>query len=72
MMIYQSNTEQAQTAWDKKSVEEMAATMQDMDAANEAVTPENLRLRGYSIKDIEKYGVNAAHLARNLSVKVVQ
>lgn len=71
MIIYQSNTEQAPTIWDEKSIEEMAATMQDMDAISEPVTPENLIRRGYSRQDVIAYGLDAAHLARKLSVKQV-
>lgn len=71
MIIYQTHPAPAPTTWDKLTVSEMAATMQDMDAAGDPVTPDNLRLRGYSSEDITRYGLKAAHLARSLSVKTV-
>lgn len=57
--------------WEKLTVDEMAATMQDMDAAGEPVTPENLRCRGYSMADIKSFSLHAANLARKRSVKRV-
>jgi len=52
------------TGWQKLSVDEMAATMQHMDAAGVRTTQENLQLRGYSKDDISRFGLYAAHLAR--------
>lgn len=57
--------------WEKLTVAEMASTMQDMDSTGEPVTPDNLRLRGYSIADITKFGLRAANSARKRSVKQV-
>lgn len=71
MIIYQTHPAPAPTNWDKLTVSEMAATMQDMDAAGDPVTPDNLKLRGYSSEDITRYGLKAAHLARSSSVKRV-
>ena len=71
MIIYETSPAPIPTTWDKLTVSEMAATMQDMDAAGDPVTPDNLRLRGYSSEDITRYGLKAAHLARSLSVKMV-
>ncbi|WP_376709108.1 hypothetical protein [Pseudochrobactrum lubricantis] len=47
----------------------MALTMQIMATNGEAVTPENLRGRGYTMADITRYGLKAANLARKRSVK---
>ncbi len=69
MIIYETSPAPTPTVWDTLTVSEMAATMQDMDAAGEAVTLNNLRLRGYTSEDITRYGLKAAHLARSLSVK---
>lgn len=71
MIIYETHPAPAPTMWEKLTVEEMAATMQDMDAAGEAVTPENLRGRGYSMADITLFGLRAANFARKRSVKQV-
>lgn len=71
MIIYQTRPAPAPTMWEKLTVDEMAATMQDMDAAGEPVTPDNLKLRGYSAQDITLFGLDAAELARQRSVKVV-
>lgn len=71
MIIYETRPAQRPDMWDKISIREMAATMQDMDAASDPVTIDNLKLRGYSSNDIELYGLRAAKLARKLSVKVV-
>lgn len=70
MIIYETSTAPASTMWDKLIVSEIAAIMQDMDAAGEPVTPDNLKLRGYSSQDITHYGLRAAKLARLRSVKV--
>ncbi len=69
MIIYQTHPTPSPTAWDTLTVSEMAATMQDMDAAGDPVTPDNLRLRGYSSEDITHYGLKAANLARKLTIK---
>lgn len=50
--------------WQKLSVDEMAATMQHMDAAGVRTTLENLQKRGYSKDDISRFGLSAARLAR--------
>ncbi len=71
MIIYQTCPERIQATWQKLTIDEMAATMQDMDAVGEAVTPENLRLRGYSKADITRFGLPAANLARKRSTKLV-
>lgn len=71
MIIYETSPAPTPTAWDKLTVSEMAATMQDMDAAGDPVTPDNLRLRGYSSEDISRYGLKAANLARKHTVRVV-
>ena len=71
MIIYETSPAPTPTAWDTLTVSEMAATMQDMDAAGEAVTPENLRGRGYTMADITRFGLKAANLARKRSVKTV-
>ncbi|MDP8249596.1 hypothetical protein [Pseudochrobactrum saccharolyticum] len=70
MIIYETRPSPAPTMWEKLTVSDMAATMQDMNAAGEAVTPENLRLRGYSLSDITCYGLKAANLARKRAIKV--
>ncbi|MBX8802535.1 hypothetical protein HBA92_17475 [Ochrobactrum sp. MR28] len=49
----------------------MAETMQDMEAAGDPVTPDNLRLRGYPSEDITRYGLKAANLARLRSLITV-
>lgn len=72
MLIYQSKAKAPLSNWDNISISEMAATMQDMEAAGDPVTPENLKLRGYSSADVSKYGLDAARLAKKLSVKVVR
>lgn len=71
MIIYETNQADTPNNWDNVTISEMAATMQDMDAVGEAVTPENLKLRGYDSADITRYGLRAASLARKLSVKRV-
>ncbi|WOC17398.1 hypothetical protein [Pseudochrobactrum sp. MP213Fo] len=70
MILYETIPASALTMWDKLTLDEMAATMQDMDAAGEPVTPENLHGRGHSMTDITLYGLRAASLARKRSVKV--
>ncbi len=72
MLIYQSKAKAPLNNWDHISINEMAATMQDMEAAGDPVTPENLKLRGYSSADVSKYGLEAARLAKKLSVKVAR
>lgn len=71
MIIYETSPAPTPTAWDTLTVSEMAATMQDMDAAGDPVTPDNLKLRGYSIEDITRYGLKAANLARLRSLITV-
>lgn len=71
MIFYETNHASPANNWENLTISEMAATMQDMDAVGEAVTPENLKLRGYSVADITRYGLRAANLARKRSVKVV-
>ncbi|WP_022711881.1 MULTISPECIES: hypothetical protein [Pseudochrobactrum] len=71
MIIYETRPAPAPSIQELCIVSGMAATMQDMDAAGDPVTPDNLRLRGYSSEDITRYGLKAAHLARSLSVKTV-
>ncbi len=71
MIIYETHPTPTPTDGELSVVSHMAATMQDMDAAGDPVTPDNLRLRGYSSEDITRYGLKAAHLARSLSVKNV-
>ncbi|MCF7645005.1 hypothetical protein KQ944_08010 [Bacillus subtilis] len=71
MIIYETHPTPTPTDGELSIVSHMAATMQDMDAAGDPVTPDNLRLRGYSSEDITRYGLKAAHLARSLSVKNV-
>lgn len=70
MIIITTHAAQAPTSWQKLYVDEMAAAMQDMDAVGEPITPENLRLRGYSNIDICRYGLSAANLARKRITKV--
>ena len=53
------------------TVKEMAATMQDMAAAGEAVTPENLKLHGFSDSAIMRFAAAAVSLARKRSTKVI-
>lgn len=77
MITYQSIKPNQQAAIAQQSsnvvkTKEMAATMQDMAAAGEAVTPANLKLHGYSGEDIMRFGADAAHLARKLAVKAVR
>lgn len=77
MIIYQSIKPAQQAAITKQATEaltvkEMAATMQDMAAAGEAVTPENLKLHGFSDSAIMRFAADAANLARKQSVKMVQ
>ncbi len=71
MIIYQTHPAPAPTDGELSIVTHMAATMQDMEAAGDPVTPDNLKLRGYSPEEITRYGLKAAHLARSLSVKTV-
>lgn len=71
MIIYETRPAPAPTMHELCIVSGMAATMQDMDATGEPVTPENLRLRGYSAQDITHFGLRAANLARQRSLKVV-
>ena len=71
MIIYQTHPAPAPTDGELSIVSHMAATMQDMEAAGEAVTPENLRGRGYTMADISRYGLKAANLARKRSVKTI-
>ncbi|MDM8344162.1 hypothetical protein P8H26_02015 [Pseudochrobactrum sp. sp1633] len=71
MIIYETRPAPAPSIQELCIVSGMAATMQDMDAAGEAVTPENLRGRGYNMGDISRYGLKAANLARKRSVKTV-
>lgn len=77
MIVFQSIKPAQQAAITKQvtetlTVKEMAATMQDMAAAGEAVTPENLKLHGFSDSEIMRFAADAASLARKLSVKAVQ
>lgn len=71
MIIYQTHPAPAPTDGELRIVSNMAATMQDMEAAGDPVTPDNLKLRNFSPEDITRYGLKAAHLARSLSVKNV-
>lgn len=72
MILYQSKSQTvAPCMWDAGTIHDMAETMQDMFANDEATTPENLMLRGYSREDIFLYGLDAAHIARQRAVKVV-
>lgn len=71
MIIYQSKTTAPQTDWHQISVIEMAATMQCMNDDGVPITPENLRLHGYSNTDIRKYGLDAARLARQATLPQV-
>lgn len=71
MIIYETHSAPTPSIQELCIVSGMASTMQDMDAVGEAVTPENLKLRGYSVADITRYGLRAANLARKRSVKVV-
>lgn len=64
MFMLETSLSPTPTGWLKLSVDEMAATMQHMDAAGVSTTPENLQLRGYSKDDISRYGLPAARLAR--------
>lgn len=72
MIAYQACPERPQSTWQKLTIDEMAATMQDMDAAGEAVTPNNLQLRGYSKADISRFSLSAANLARKRAIKAVR
>ncbi len=72
MIIYETRPAPEPSIQELCIVSGMAAIMQDMDAAGEAVTPENLRSRGgYTMADITRYGLKAANLARQRSVKTV-
>lgn len=76
MIIYQSIKPAqpaaiALKATEALTVKKMAATMQDMDAAGEAVTPENLKLHNYSDTAIMRFAADAAALARKRSAKVI-
>lgn len=57
--------------WPDIIVREMAEAMRDMDAAGIPVTIENLKRRNYDCEDVMRYGLDAANLARKLSVKAV-
>ncbi|MFK4824815.1 hypothetical protein ACI0FM_08505 [Paenochrobactrum sp. BZR 588] len=77
MIIYQSIKPAQQAAItlqasEALTVKEMAATMQDMAAAGEAVTPENLKLHGFSDSAIMRFAAEAASLARKNAVKAVR
>ncbi|WP_374828716.1 hypothetical protein [Paenochrobactrum pullorum] len=77
MIIYQSIKPAQQAAItlqasEALTVKEMAATMQDMAAAGEAVTPENLKLHGFSDCAIMRFAAAAASLARKNAVKAVR
>ena len=54
-----------------RTTKNMAATMQDMAAAGEAVTPENLKVHGFSDSAIMRFAAAAASLARKRSTKVI-
>lgn len=69
MIIYETSHATAPIDGEMSIVSNMAATMQDMDAVGEAVTPENLKLRNFSSEEIMRFGLRAASLARKLSVK---
>lgn len=72
MIIYETRPAPTPSIQELCIVSGMAAIMQDMDAAGEAVTPENLRGRGgYTMADISRYGLKAANLARKRSVKTI-
>ena len=71
MIIFETSPAPAPTDGELNIVDHMAATMQDMEAAGDPVTPDNLKLRNFSSEDITRYGLKAAHLARSLSVKTV-
>lgn len=71
MIMYAKNAHQHQSTRQKLTIDEMAATMQDMDAVGEAVTQENLKLRGYTTSDISLFGLLAANLARQRAIKLV-
>lgn len=64
MLKLEYNHKHLNTSWQKLSVDEMAATMQHMDAAGVRTTLENLQQRGYSSDDISRFGLIAARLAR--------
>lgn len=64
MFMLETSHAQSATGWQKLSVDEMAATMQSMDAAGVRTTQENLQLRGFSKDDISRFGLSAARLAR--------
>lgn len=53
------------------TIKNMATIMVDMNKFGEPTTPENLNNRGFSTDDICRYGLKAANLARNRSVKAV-
>lgn len=72
MIIYQTHPAPTPTDGELSIVSRMTATMQDMEAVGDPVTPDNLLLRNFSLEDITRYGLKAAHLARKLSVKVIQ
>ncbi|WP_439273571.1 hypothetical protein [Pseudochrobactrum sp. HB0163] len=71
MFIIETRPSAVFSGWHKLGVDEMAATMQAMAAAGVPVTPDNLKLRGYSSEDITRYGLKAAHIARARAVKTV-
>lgn len=71
MIFYETHPAPTPTDGELSIVSRMAATMQDMDAAGDPVTPDNLRLRGYSSEDITRYGLKAANLARLRSLITV-
>ncbi len=64
MLLLELRNIQPQISWQKLSVDEMAATMQNMDAAGVRTTLENLQQYGYSKDDISRFGLSAARLAR--------
>lgn len=77
MIVYQTIKPYRQAAIAReanrtRTIEAMAATMQDMDAAGEPVTPQNLEGRGYSAETIRNLAIEAASLARKNSVKTVR
>lgn len=64
MLKLENSHKHLNTGWQKLSVDEMAATMQHMDAAGVRTTLENLQQYGYSKDDISRFGLSAARLAR--------
>lgn len=71
MFIIDVTTIAPQHGWHKITIDEMAATMQRMEASGVRTTPENLYRNGYSMDEIGLYGLRAARLARLRSLMAV-